>query len=214
MWVSENARAVLDETGTLLYYEGQIEDITERKQAEQALAQSHDLLNLTGQIARVGGWELDVETQTLTWTEEVYRIHEVDPATRLNVAEAINFYAPEARPVISAAVQAAINSGTAWDLELPLITAQGRRIWVRAQGQAERRDGRTVRVFGAFQDITERKQAEERLAQDHTLLRTLIDNYPIIFISRTRRDARSFPTLQIGRRRAGRPWKMCSEIGL
>ncbi len=136
---------------------------TEVTQAEQALARSYDLLNRTGQMAKVGGWELDLETQTLSWTEEVYRIHEVDPATRPNVAEAINFYAPQARPVISAAVQAGIDAGSPWDLELPLITAQGRQIWVRAQGAAERRDGRTVRLYGAFQEITERKQSEQAL---------------------------------------------------
>jgi putative nucleotidyltransferase with HDIG domain len=137
--------------------------VTERKLSEQALVHSYELLNLTGQMGKIGGWELDLETQTLSWTEETYRIHEVDPATRLDVAEAINFYAPEARPAISAAVQAGIDSGSPWDLELPLITARGQHIWVRAQGAAERRDGKTVRLYGAFQEITERKQAEEEL---------------------------------------------------
>lgn len=136
---------------------------SERKQAEEALRHSHNLLDLTGQIAKVGGWDLNLETQTLTWTEEVYRIHEVDPATRPNVAEAINFYTPESQPVISAAVQAGIDSGTPWDLELQMITAKGRRIWVHAQGVAERHNGKTVRLYGAFQDITERKRAEERI---------------------------------------------------
>jgi PAS domain S-box-containing protein len=160
--------------------------VAERKQAEQALRRSHDLLNLTGQIARVGGWELDLETQTLNWSEEVYRIHEVDPATRLNVAEAINFYAPEAQPVVSAAVQAAIDSGASWDLELPLITAHGRRIWARAQGAAEQRNGKTVRIFGAFQDITERKQAERvrdalySISQAVVTTASLPDIYPSI----------------------------------
>jgi PAS domain S-box-containing protein len=140
-------------------------DITERKRAEEELRRSHDLLNITGQLAKVGGWELIPETQALTWTEEVYRIHEVEPATRLSVAEAINFYAPQAQPVISAAVQAAIETGAPFDLELPLITARGRHIWVRAQGAVERRDGKTVRLYGALQDITGRRQAEEAMGQ-------------------------------------------------
>ena len=71
----------------------------------QDLRDSHDLLDQTGRLAKVGGWQLDVGTQAVTWTEEVYRIHEVDPATTPTVAEAIQFYAPEARPVITAAVQ-------------------------------------------------------------------------------------------------------------
>ena len=138
-----------------------VRDVTKRKQEEQALRRSFDLLDQTGQLARVGGWELDLETQTLRWTNEVYRIHEVDPAVKPSVAEAIQYYTPEARPVITAAVQAAIDAGTPFDVELPLVTAHGRRIWVRALGGAEIREGKTIRVHGAFQDITERRVADE-----------------------------------------------------
>jgi len=138
-----------------------IREITQRKQTEEALRRSLDLLDQTGQVAKVGGWELDLDTQTLTWTGQVYRIHEVDPAIKPTVAEAIQFYAPEARPVITAAVQAAIDAGTPFDLALPLITAQGRHIWVRALGAAERRDGQTTRLYGTFQDITEHRVANE-----------------------------------------------------
>jgi len=149
-------------------------DITERKRAEEKLNRLLDLLNLTARMARVGGWELDVESQTLTWSDEVYRIHEVDPSVKPNVTEAINFYAPESRPLISAAVQAGIESGTPWDLELELITAKGRRIWVRALGMAERKNGKTVRLFGAFQDITERKQAENQLRESNERFKRLV----------------------------------------
>jgi PAS domain S-box-containing protein len=138
-----------------------VRDITTRKQEEQALRRSFDLLDQTGQLARIGGWELDLETQTLHWTNEVYRIHEVDPAVKPSVAEAIQYYTPEARPVIAAAVQAAIDAGTPFDVELPLVTAHGRRIWVRALGGAEIREGKTIRVHGAFQDITARRVADE-----------------------------------------------------
>ncbi len=140
---------------------GTARDVTERKQSELAQRRLLDLLDQTGRVARVGGWELDVETQVLHWTPEVYRIHEVDPASPPTVDRALEFYAPEARPVIAAAVQAAIDEGKAWDLELPLVTARGRRIWVRAQGTAEQRGGKTVRVYGAFQDITARRRADD-----------------------------------------------------
>mgnify|MGYP001560599096 CR=1 FL=1 len=136
-------------------------DITEHKQIETTLRHSIDLLDQTGQLAKVGGWELDLETQVLRWTREVYRIHEVDPDYQPTVAEAVHFYGPEAQPLIRAAVQAAIDAGTSFDLELPLITARGRQIWVRSYGAAERRDGRTIRLSGAFQDITERRTADE-----------------------------------------------------
>ncbi|MEO8681613.1 MAG: PAS domain S-box protein [Vicinamibacterales bacterium] len=135
-------------------------DITEYRQVETALRHSVDLLDHTGQLAKVGGWELDLETQVLRWTREVYRIHEVEPDYQPTVAEAIHFYGSEAQPIIRSAVEAAIDAGTPFDLELPLITARGRRIWVRSHGAAERRDGRTIRLSGAFQDITEQRRTD------------------------------------------------------
>jgi PAS domain S-box-containing protein len=127
----------------------------------QDLRVSRNLLAETGRLANVGGWQLDVDTQTVQWTEETYRIHEVDPAANPTLAERIQFYAPDAQPVIAAAVQAAIDTGRSFDLDLPLITARGRHIWVHAQGVAERRGGKTIRLYGAFQDITERRRADE-----------------------------------------------------
>jgi PAS domain S-box-containing protein len=124
------------------------------------LSRSNELLQQMGQMAEIGAWSLDLASQELTWSEQVYVIHELDPRIKPDVATAIDFYAPEARPIIRAAVDAAMNEGTPWDLELPLITAKGRRHWVRAQGQAEFAGGKPVRLHGAFQDITARKHAE------------------------------------------------------
>jgi len=136
-------------------------DITDRTQAEQAQRRTLDMLDQAGRLAKIGGWELVVDTQALYWSEEVFRIHEVDPECQPSVAEALQYYAPEARPVITAAVQTAIDAGTPFDAALPLVTAHGRRIWVRAMGTAERHEGKTIRVYGAFQDITERRAADE-----------------------------------------------------
>lgn len=163
--VSMTVSPLPDAMGTVTAVSLAARDVTHRKEAEAALRRSRDLLDATGQMAKVGGWEIDLETGTLTWSDEVYRIHEVDPAMQPTVATAIDFYAPEARPVIAAAVQAAIDSGTPWDLELPLITATGRRIWVRAQGATEFREGEPIRVYGAFQDVTEHHRAEQMLRQ-------------------------------------------------
>ncbi len=138
------------------------DELEQRVQAQTTeLRRSNDLLDRMGEVAKIGGWALDPSTQSLHWTRETYRIHEVDPTYQPSFETAIQFYEPAARPLIAAAVQAAIETGEPFDLELPLVTAQGRQIWVRAQGGAERADGKTVRIYGAFQDITERRGRQE-----------------------------------------------------
>jgi PAS domain S-box-containing protein len=142
---------------------GVIQEITDRKRAELVVARSTELLNRTGALGKVGGWEVVVDTMTPYWSEEIYRIHELDPAAGLGIEEALDFYAPEARRTIKSVAQAALQHGTPWDLELPLVTARGRRIWVRTQGRALRQDGKIVSLVGVLQDITEQHDAQAHL---------------------------------------------------
>jgi PAS domain S-box-containing protein len=116
---------------------------------------------------------LDLQTSTLRWSLETYHILEVDPSLAPDLTNAINYYAPAVRSTIRTAVEQAIEFGQPYDLELPLTTAGGKNIWIRTTGQPEFRDATCVRLFGIFQDITERKRAEEavRLANDQLEIR-------------------------------------------
>jgi len=114
-------------------------------------------------MAKVGGWEFDVETQEQLWTEEVYRIHEVDMTYKPTVDRGIEFYAPASRPIIARVVQRAIEYGEPYDVELEFITAKGNHRWVHAIGEAYQVHGKTITVSGMFQDITGRKEAEEHI---------------------------------------------------
>lgn len=150
----------------------------EGRHASQLLRKSGDFLDRTGRVAGVGGWEVDIATGEITWSAETRRIHRVAPDFKPVMSEAINFYAPEARPVIQAAVERGIAEGEAWDLELPLICADGQRIWARAVGAVEFEDGKPKRLVGAFQDITERKNLELKLASASAEVQDLYDNAP------------------------------------
>lgn len=138
--------------------------LAESRNTTARLRRLSDLMEETQSAAEVGGWEFDVVANALYWTTETYRIHETTPdAYRPTVETAIAFYAPQSIPVITQAVQDGIAHGTGWDLELELITARQRRIWVRAIGKAQRQDGRTTRLYGAFQNISRRRQAAREL---------------------------------------------------
>ncbi|MGD1888654.1 MAG: diguanylate cyclase [Cohaesibacteraceae bacterium] len=160
-------------------------DISKRKQAEALLKRNEGFLRDVASVAKVGGWSLELETGFLHWSEETKRIHEVPPDYEPSVETAINFYAPEARTAITAAVEQGIDAGTPWDLELPLITAKDRHIWVRAFGRVVEKQGKPHSLIGAFQDITDRKSVEsdlrELVTQRHAaeqLLRDVLETIP------------------------------------
>lgn len=152
-----------DPSGQAPRRSGVIQEITDRKQAELEIERSTELLNRTGEFAKIGGWEVQADTMAPFWSQEIYRIHDLEPGARLSIGQAIRSYVPEVQPVVRAAAEAAFNHGTPWDLELPLITEKGRRIWVRTRGRAVMRDGKVVSLVGVLQDITEQHQAQEHL---------------------------------------------------
>jgi len=138
-----------------------LKELIEERTAK--LEKSQSLLNATGKMAKVGGWELNLITNKLYWTEEVHHIHEVELEYKPVVEEAINFYTSESKPIISDAVQNAISNGKPFDLELQIQTAKGKIRWVHAIGKAEKDKNKVNRIWGTFQDIHERKKTEEQL---------------------------------------------------
>ena len=159
-WVWQLSRGKVverDEFGIAVRMAGTHMDLTQRKRVETEIQRTAEMLRRTGELAHIGGWELDLATKRLDWTEQVYRIHELELGTMPSLENALDFYAPEAQPVIRAAIENAAASGTPYDLELPFVTAKGNPRWVRAQGLAVVEDGKPVRLLGAFQDITEKK---------------------------------------------------------
>ncbi len=138
----------------------------ERSQADEALRRLSELLEVSGSLARVGGWEVDLGTGQLHWTPETYRIHGVSPEDFTpTVEDALGFYAPESKPLITRAVQEAISLGKEFDLELEIITATGRRVQVQATGRSQVEEGKVLRLLGAFRDITREKRAEAERRQ-------------------------------------------------
>jgi PAS domain S-box-containing protein len=147
-----------------------IRDLSRYREAEAALAASKALLDSVGRMARVGGWELDAQTLNVRWTEETYNIHEVPLDYKPPLKDAINFFHPEDRDRLSQAIQRALDVGEPYDMEVRFITAKGRQLWTRTACQPQVVNGKTVKLQGTFQDITDRKLAEDRLRASEALL--------------------------------------------
>ncbi len=178
-WVLDRGKVMgRDEQGNPVRMVGTQTDITDRIKAETAMMSAKSLLEQTARIAKIGGWELDVKTQAMVWSDEVYAIHEVDRSYKPTLLNAIQFYAPEARRVIAEAMEQGLTQPFNWDLELPFVTAKGRKIWVRAIGESVRDGKGHFTLRGLIQDISNEKLAERRLfnyAQEVDLARSRIE---------------------------------------
>jgi PAS domain S-box-containing protein len=161
-------------------YEQAQQEIAERKQVEETLRQSAADLKEAQRISRHGSWEWNTTTDTITWSEEYYRIYGVDPRQRPSgYEEHLNAYTPESAARLVAAVMQSRQTGEGYQLDLELARADGTRRWITARGEVKRdANGQIVGFCGTAQDITERKQAEEALVAERSLLRTLIDHLP------------------------------------
>jgi len=162
LWVSLSLRPVPGPDGRTAYFYGFVENIDQRKRAEETLKRSERFLAETARLGKVGGWEFDIDTGKQIWTAETYDIHEVDSTYEPTVEKGLAFYTPTSKPIIGQAVKRISEQGEPYDLELEIITAKGHHRDILTIGRA---DLEHRRIYGFFQDITERKQNEREMAE-------------------------------------------------
>ncbi|MGZ3756263.1 MAG: PAS domain S-box protein [Mucilaginibacter sp.] len=161
------------------YIIGNATDITERHHLEVDLQRTKEMLEQTNQVARVGGWEFDVEKQKLFWSSVTKEIHGVSADYEPDVNSAISFYKEgESREQITIAFNKAINEGQSYILEVQIVKLNGEEIWVRAIGTAKMENGVCKRLYGAFQDIDENKKAQLEIARSRAILSSFVEHAP------------------------------------
>jgi len=144
--------------------QGIVRDVSARREREEELKRKREFLQQTQEAADLGGWEVDLATDTLRWTDEVYRIHDLPLEYDPTMSEAIGFFHPEDQATISDAFDRLVTDGEPYDLEVRIVTADNAVRWVRAIGRPQYDDSEEiVAVRGVFQDITERKEREQNL---------------------------------------------------
>ena len=173
-WIGGNSVPKKESDGSVIWH-GLITDITARKDIEESLRRVSILLERTNALARVGGWELDLATESVFISSEVQRMFEIDPGVTLDLTSALDLYEPEYRATLVQAIERAISKQQPYDIELRLTTVKGRKLWVRAQGEPILKDGRVVKLRGALHDIDEQYKARLELASRAEELERLRD---------------------------------------
>jgi len=148
-------------------------DITARKRGEEVLRRSQSMLARTEGIAHVGSWEWEIAGDIVTWSDELFRIHQLDPDKGApNWAQHHALYHPDDLERLRQAAERAISDGTPYELELRAIRRDGETRICLARGFAQMGpDGKAVRLFGSLQDITDLRRAEEALRASEERLR-------------------------------------------
>ncbi|HIJ52029.1 MAG TPA: PAS domain S-box protein [Planctomycetes bacterium] len=165
--VIENARAVRDEDGKTLYYEGTAENITERKNTEQSLQESEERLRVALSAAQMGTWRWDPATNQDTRDASfngILRLEAVESTQP--VEDFLQRVHPEDRDMVDAEIQRSLREHCTYVAEFRIVRPDGTVRWLRDQGKPlYDEDDHILYMTGAVVDITERKKAEEKLKQ-------------------------------------------------
>ncbi len=160
--LSINGAPIFDAQGEIEAVAFAIEDITERKRAEDELRRKEFGLTEAQRIAHLGSWHMDLATNEVFWSEELYKLYGYDPALPPPLyTESKKLFTPESWERLSTSIGRAAETGIPYELELELVNKEGRKGWMLARGELERDEhGAAVGVRGIVMDITGRKQDE------------------------------------------------------
>jgi PAS domain S-box-containing protein len=140
---------------------------------------------IAGRVAGIGGWTVDLRDEVVVLSDEACAIHDLPAGSTYLLQEGIDYYVPEARPVIRAAFAACATKGIPYDLELGIVTSTGRHVTIRTIGEAVRgTDGSVEHVQGAYQDVTTSRALARALDSVSDAFYTLDRAWRFTFLNR------------------------------
>jgi diguanylate cyclase (GGDEF)-like protein len=207
-WVWLHSRGKVterDAAGAAARITGTYMDISERKAVDARAQHAAALLARMSRVSGTGGWDFDLASGRSTWSEEMFRIRQLDPSVEPDQQLMMGAYLPESQTRLAAARAAALADGTPWDMDLQLRTAKGDVIWVRSQGEAVLRQGQIVGLTGTLRNIDAAKQAQLALEVANQKLEQLALSDGLTGIANRRLFDQTLQTEWQRSARAGRP---------
>ena len=161
--VLANAGPIIDTNNNIIAGIVVFQDITERKNLEDSIKQKNRDMEESQKIAGVGTWRMDVKTNQVEWSDELYRMYGFDPALPPPpYTEQMKLFTPDSWNRLSTALERTRTTGIPYELELETVVNDGTNGWMWVRGEAEKDiKGNIISIRGAAQDITERKRNEE-----------------------------------------------------
>ena len=167
------------EKGTPVQMMGSYLNITSKIETEKELVKVRNLLDITSSVALVGGWEMDLETESVTWTMAARKILELSDTSDTVEGMATTFFKYEIdKKVFRQALRNSIKTGTPFEFEQVMVTAKGSEVWTHSAVKPEFENGVCKRITCIFKDITEQKLSEAAIRQKQDQLISLIRHCP------------------------------------
>ena len=174
-WVRVRGRALDDATGKPVRVTGITHDITGRKQAEEALLKSQELLELAVEAGRIGIWKWDLVADKMVWSERCNLIFGLPRDTEASFAVSLTAVHPDDRAAAEASVKLGLETKVNTELEYRTVWPEGTVRWVHSRGRVfDDAAGKPFRFTGIMLDVTERKESEEALRRFNAELEALV----------------------------------------
>jgi PAS domain S-box-containing protein len=170
-WFETAGKAIQNDKGENLRMAGSIIDIDLQHTIQLELEKNQVLIQEVGEMAKIGGWEIDLKTMKPYWSKAVYDIHDLPYDQEPDVENAFEFYEEGYRDMARETLDRAIKRKESYQYEYRFVTAKGKKIWVRVMGKPVLdEEGNVIALRGVMQNIDEEKEAQKKLSLLHNEL--------------------------------------------
>ena len=173
-WININAVLMPNNRGVVCSFT----DITERKKIENIIHRNEEMLYQTNKIAQVGAWEYRAD-QSVFWSEITREIFELPKDFETQFDDLKQFYPNKNLELLLTSSRKTIETGEPFEIILEIETNNKNFKWVKCKGEAEYKNDQFVRLYGAYQDITEQTKAEIQITNSKNHFQALVNNSPL-----------------------------------
>lgn len=176
-WIRARTFPVHNEAGEVYRIAGLAEDITERREAMEALRESEERLRRSQEYANIGTWDWDIQTGELYWSEQTWSLFGYADGPRDVKNRFVAVLHPKDCQCVLEAVHACVDRGADYDIEHRVLWPDGSVHWLHQAGDVVRApDGTPLRMLGITQDVTNRRLAENAVRESEARYRTIMEN--------------------------------------